>query len=110
MLPNFRDQFKTDLIRNFKKKSNNLTTNLFIPDIEMEGVMYACLMCLEFKNNAGILPTSIIDEMTEQVTDVLKELFDEYNESHKLLCIFSVHSNMGLSNISQIVNEYYQSY
>lgn len=110
MLPDFKDQFRTDLTNNFRRLSNNFTKNIFIADIEKEGIMYACSMCIEFEKKAGFTRQSIIMELATQCADVLIELFDEYNETHKLFCITSVLSNMELPNISSIVDNYYLSY
>lgn len=106
MIPNFREQFKNDLSKNFEKLSLSYTKNLYIPDIERETIMYAVDNCLEFKDKAGFISQEIMLEITDQVCDVISDFFDVYTKEHRLIAKVSVVQNMALPNIIEIVKNY----
>jgi len=110
MIPNFRNEFKKDLATNFKRKSNNGTKQLFLPDIEKEAIMYACSMCIEYRDKAGSIPDWIIDGITNQVCDVIQDFFSVYDDSHRLIAINTVLLNMRSSGINKTVENYYESF
>lgn len=110
MVPNLRENFKNDLRRNFERKSNNFTKNLYINDIEEEAIMYACSMCIELKEQAGFLPPPFITDITNQVCDVITSFFDEYGESHRMMAQLSVQQSLKQNNIKTVVENYYKSY
>lgn len=109
-LPDFRQLFKTDLQKNIRRLSNNFSKDLVIPDIEREVIMYACDMCVEFKEKSGILPDDVIEQITNQVCDVMSGLIPEYNNSHRIFAIASVKLNMNLPNIQLVIDNYHQKY
>jgi hypothetical protein len=110
MIPNLRQQFKNDLVKNFEKLSRSYTKDLYIPDLEREAIMYAMDICLEFKDKAGFINQDIMGQITDQVCDVMQELFDDYKNDHRLIAKFSVIQNMALPNPADIVANYHLQY
>lgn len=109
-LPDYRQLFKTDLLKNIRRLSNNLSKDLFIPDIEREVIMYTCDMCVEFKEKSGFLPDDVIEQLTNQVCDVMTDLIPEYNNSHRLIAQASVKQNMNIQSIQSIIDNYRREY
>ena len=109
-IPDFRLLFKNDLQKNIGRLSNDYTRNLYLPDIEREVIMYACDMCVEFKEKSGFLPDEVIVQIVNQVCDAVSGIVKEYNDSHRLIAQVSVRQNMSLPNIQSIIDNYRREY
>ena len=107
-LPNLRESFKSDIVTNMKKLTNDFTRNVYINDIEKSCYIYAADMCLEFKRKfEGDLP-GINDEIIDQVTDVYKELFSaDFGYGNTERCREQTKDLVRKSNAQEIINEYY---
>jgi hypothetical protein len=75
-LPNMRESFKQDIIENIKRLTCDFSRNIYLPDLERSCVIYATDMILEYKKQWGsTLPPYVIDEVSEQITDVYQEFW-----------------------------------
>lgn len=107
-LPNLRENFKTDLVTNIKKLTNDYKLNIYISDIEKACYMYAADMCLEFKRKYGGELPGVDDEIIDQVTDVFKEFFPrDFNNINAEKCRTETKNLIRLPNAQNNINDYY---
>ena len=106
--PEFKEQFRTDISLNIKRKSKDFTINLFIADIEREAVMYSCEMILEFiKKSGGFIPPDWVDHIIDQVCQATNSLFKEFGITNRNNVFTEVKQKIKLPNIRQMVDSYY---
>ncbi len=73
--PQFRNQFRQDLINNLMNRSNQGTLQLYKHHIITECIMYSCDMCLEFQRQSeGLLTSDWIDHITKEVGEAIKTI------------------------------------
>ena len=74
--PRFREYFETDLVEIFRRRTNDYTTSLYLPDLIKEAVMYSCDMCIEFQDKSdGLLTSDWIKHIVNEVCAVFRKLF-----------------------------------
>ena len=108
-LPDMRNAFKTDIIRNITKLTCDFKRNIFLPDLKESFVIYATDMCLEFKKKSGRdINSDRIKEIANQVGDVYIELFDgDFDEMDKNECINRTIVLTNNPNARDIIDKYY---
>lgn len=108
-LPDMRQAFKQDIAQNIAKLTCDFKRDIFLPDVKQSFVIYATDMSLEYENKSGrTIPSSIIQDIANQVGDVYMELFyGQFDEMDKKECITRTISLTSDPNAREIVDKYY---
>ncbi len=113
--PLWQDAFKTDLVANLGRKSNNFTKQLYIIDIRIECIMYSCEMCLHYYNTGaftGYMPGTI-ENVTYNVCVAANSLVREFGEQEWDIVIEEVRNKLRnpsmYSQLQEEVNRYYRN-
>ncbi|MBL7934185.1 MAG: hypothetical protein JNM51_00065 [Bacteroidia bacterium] len=98
-MDNRKEKLSESILRLHKRKGT-----LYIPDIEAEVINFTCLDLLQ--NNK----TEIFDHMNyaQIYSNIAKELFKEYDDSHCAAAQMSVIQNMEWPGMRDFLKEYYQ--
>lgn len=109
-LRDMREDFKQDIIENMKKLTCDFERNIYLPDLEHSCVIYATDIILEFKEQWGsILPQYVIDEVSEQVTDVYCQFFSSQFLSESISrCKDKIRGLVQNPNAREQIDNYYQ--
>lgn len=79
----WQESFKSDLVNNLRRVSNDFSRQLLMKDLWEECIMYSCDMCLHYYKTGpfkGFLPTTI-DNITYNVCYALSKLVPEFGPS-----------------------------
>ena len=108
--PRFREYFETDIVDIFRRRTNDYTTTLYLPDLIQEAVMYSCDMCIEFQDKSdGLLTSDWIKHIVNEVCAVFFKLFpNDFGDKQTQQVNEEVVSLMRSPNlVRQKVNSYY---
>lgn len=109
-LPDMREAFKQDVVRNIEKLSCDYKCDIFLADLEKSAIMYAVDMCLEYRRKSGTaLAPVVIDDIASQVCDVYMELFKgQFRQINKNNCMHTISALVNTLNVREVVDNYYR--
>ena len=109
-LPDMREAFKQDIVRNIEKLSCDYKLNIFLADLERSAIMYATDMCLEYRRKSGsALAPVVIDDIASQVCDVYMELFKgQFRQINKNNSMYTISALVNTPNARDVVDNYYR--
>ena len=109
-LPNFREHFKIDIIKNFEKLTCDGKYSIFLPDLELSATMYALDMCLEYQEKSGRkLDPHTCRNIITQVNDVYQNLFQpHFDIDSRNRVLQQVENQRNDIDIRETVDDYYK--
>ena len=115
-MPEYKDYFKQDIVRNIKKKTVDYKRNIYMSDLVDEATYYAGDICLEFYYKSGcILPQNWINHIVGETCAAVKELFSEFSETASeqahdrvnMMMLDKSKARNAIDNYYAAINKYY---